>query len=465
MLFKTNHQYFSSRIFFFILLLLTGVSAFAGQLMMEVGQTKTIKSDVKIDTIFGSNPEIVDYEILDVYSYIIYAKSEGLAEVGTYNDAGEVISKDSITVNSLLNSINDLSDTNAQIRARFPKSKLSVQQVGKAYLIEGEADSEVEREDINRVVGEAMGASKNVRKVEINYNGDKEEVPFLEKVDYEVVINHSQTSDVSQINVKLSVVEVNKDFSESIGINWSNLSGSVIGGFTSLTGTANTVRGGYYGKIDANSFNAFINALNNQSNARILAEPNMSMLSGETANLLVGGQIPFASRDKDGTTITYKDFGVQLAVGAKVQKNNRIRMILAQEVSTIAGSYSYDVGNVPYFNTRRSKSTIELADGESFILGGLLSSEDIEGVSKLPVLGDIPILGAFFRHATTERRNKELVIIATVNTVRPVNREQIEYPTFERTGTLERFFNVTPLKEGFEKTLATNFLERGGFIQ
>ncbi|MGR3808768.1 type II and III secretion system protein family protein [Pasteurella testudinis] len=463
--FKKYNKKAAKPFFLFSLLMSVGFSALAAQFTLEAGQTKTIKSAVKIDTIFGSNPEIADYEILDDYSYIIYAKSEGKAEVGAYNEAGEVINKDTITVNALLTSINELNDTNAQIRARFPKSKLSVQQVGKAYLIEGDADSEVEREEINRVVGEALGADKTVRKVEIKYNGEKEEVPFLERVDYSGVVNHSQTSDTAQINVKLSVVEVNKDFSESIGINWSNLSGSVIGGFTGLTTNANTARGGYYGKINANSFNAFINALNNQSNARILAEPNVSMISGETASLLVGGQIPFASKDKDGTTITYKDFGVQLAVGAKIQKNNRIRMILGQEVSTIAGSYNYEVGNVPYFNTRRSKSTIELADGESFILGGLLSSEDIEGINKLPVLGDIPILGAFFRNATTERRNKELVIIATVNTVRPVSRDQIEYPTFERTGTLERFFNVTPMKETFQKTLATNFLERGGFIQ
>ncbi|MGV6988680.1 type II and III secretion system protein family protein [Testudinibacter sp. P80/BLE/0925] len=435
--------------------------SYAANITLAVGETRTIKSNVKIDTIFGSNPDIADYEILDDYSYIIYAKNEGRAEVGTYNEAGEVTNKDTITVNGLLTSINDLGDTNAQIRARFPQSKLSVQKVGKAYLIEGEAESEVEREEITRIVGEALGAGKSVRST--NLNG--EAVPFLEKAEYAGVVDHSQFNETTQINVKLSVVEVNKDFSESIGINWSNLSGSVIGGFTSLTTNANTARGGYYGKIDANSFNAFINALNNQSNARILAEPNVSMISGETANLLVGGQIPFASRDKDGTTITYKDFGVQLAVGAKIQKNNRIRMILGQEVSSIAGSYNYEVGNVPYFNTRRSKSTIELADGESFILGGLLSSEDIEGLSKLPILGDIPILGAFFRHATTERRNKELVIIATVNTVRPLNREQIEYPTFERTGTLERFFNFTPVKDGFQKTLATNFLERGGFIQ
>lgn len=90
-------------------------------------------------------------------------------------------------------------------------------------------------------------------------------------------------------------------------------------------------------------------------------------------------------------------------MGAKVQKNKRIRLALDQSVSTIAGSYAYDnVGTVPYFNTRRAKSIFEVADGESFIIGGLFSSQDAEGINKVPLLGDIPILGSFFRNARTD---------------------------------------------------------------
>ena len=114
-------------------------------------------------------------------------------------------------------------------------------------------------------------------------------------------------------------------------------------------------------------------------------------------------------------------------------------------------------------------STFEVADGESFVIGGLLRKEDAEGIKKVPLLGDVPILGSFFRSATTSRVDKELVIVATVHTVKPVNGSDVVYPSFERTGTMERFFNTTPVKKGAEavyhKTLTTNFLKNGGFIQ
>lgn len=167
-----------------------------------------------------------------------------------------------------------------------------------------------------------------------------------------------------------------------------------------------------------------------------------------------------------GTNIVYKEFGVKLNVGAKIQKNNRIRLTLDQSVSSVAGNYSHgSIGTVPFFNTRRAKSIFEVADGESFIIGGLFSSQDAEGVNKVPILGDLPILGSFFRSAKTDREDKELVIVATVNLVKPVQESDIVYPTFEQTGTMERFFNVTPIKNIYHKTLGANFLRNGGFIQ
>ncbi|HDR1472327.1 TPA: type II and III secretion system protein family protein [Pasteurella multocida] len=326
---------------------------------LEQGGTKLVRTDEKIDTIFVSSPSVADYEILDDNSFIIYAKEEGRAEVTAFGQDGKPLTTDFINVNPLISNINDISDTNRQIKARFPNSNLSVKKVGKAYVIEGKARTLEESEEAHRIVGEALG------------------------------------------------------------------------------------------------------------NGKILAEPSISLLSGETADILVGGELPFAQKDKEGSaTIIYKEFGVKLIVGAKVQKNKRIRLALDQSVSTIAGSYAYDnVGTVPYFNTRRAKSIFEVADGESFIIGGLFSSQDAEGINKVPLLGDIPILGSFFRNARTDREDKELVIVATVNVVKPVHESDIVYPTFEQTGTMERFFNLTPIKNVYHKTLSTNFLRNGGFIQ
>lgn len=441
-------------------------AAYAKTYTLDQGQSQLIETNKRIDTIFVSSPNVADYEILDDHSFMIYAKSEGKSEVVAFGEDGKPLTSDTVNVNTL---INNLTDTNQQIKARFPNSNLSVKKVGKAYVIEGRASSETESEEVSRIVGEALGSGRTVTETKF---GD-EKVTFLDKYAYEGVVNNSSTEDNTQINVKLTVVELNKSFSDALGINWSNfaladgaLNFGSIRGAAAFTGTQGSI-----GFLSATGVSMFINALDEQTNGRVLAEPNISMLSGETANILVGGEVPFIQRDRDGyATVIYKEFGIQLNVGAKLQKNKRIRLILDQSVSTIAQVKEYTgVGDVPWFNTRKAKSTFEVADGESFVIGGLFNKSDSELINKVPVLGDIPILGAFFRSASSKRENSELVIVATVNTIKPVNGDDVVYPEFEKTGTMERFFNATPIKKGakgvYHKTLTSNFLQNGGFIQ
>lgn len=440
--------------------------ASAANITMDAGQSRTIKTNSKIDVIFAPAPAVANYEIIDDNTFIIYATGEGKTEITAFGEGGNILSTNMITVNGALKSMSSNEGSpRVQIKNSIANGNVSIEQVGKAHVVKGKAASVAEKEKIERMVGEATGANK--QKIE-KLIGD-ERMPFLDKVEYEGVISDIKTPAVPQINVKLSVVEVNKDLSESLGINWANMTGSVIAGFQNTAGGLSSsglssAAGGLYG-INARTFSAFINAINTQNRARVLAEPNISMLSGETADLLVGGEIPFISRSREETTVVYKEYGVKLNVGAKVMDNNRIRMILAQEVSSLAGTLNYEYGNVPYFSTRRSKSVFELNNGESFILGGLLSVEDIEGLTKLPVLGDIPILGAMFRSANTERRKKELVIVATVNMVNPVLPSEVTYPTFNRTSNIQRVLNIDPMLTNKEKQAVGKFLENSGFIE
>ncbi|WP_165888689.1 type II and III secretion system protein family protein [Mannheimia granulomatis] len=431
---------------------------------LEQGQSQLIKTSQKIDTIFVSSPDVADYEILDDNTFMLYAKNEGKAEIIAFDNNGNALTEDFVNVNNV---INNISATNEQIQTRFPDSGLSVKKIGKAYVIEGKAKNSIESEEINRIVGEALGSQKKVIEKKIKHDNAEEEVPFLNKYQYDGVINNANEEAATQVNVKLTVAEVNKTFSDAIGINWNNLSGNFfknLGG-TSISGGFSN-KGGQLALVNSNNLNVLISALDNQNNGKILAEPNISMLSGETADILVGGEVPFVQRNKDGElNILYKEFGIKLLVGAKVQKSDRIRLILSQSVSTIAGNYEIENNSIPIFNTRRSKSTFEVGNGESFIISGLLNKQDLEGVKKVPILGDIPILGAFFRSANSSRESKELVVVATVNLVKPVDSSQILYPTFENTGTMERFFNTTSLKNVYHKTLTSNFLKNGGFIQ
>lgn len=440
------------------------LNAYAQNFSLEKGATQLIQTKEKIDTIFVSSPNVADYEILDDNTFIIYAKDEGKAEVTAFGADGRPLTSDTVNVD---NAVAGITDTNKQLKARFPNTDLSVKKVGKAYVIEGKARTQEESDEVRRIVGEALGTGRKVTETKFKRDGEEEHLPFLDKYQYDGVIDSTNVRDTTQINVKLSVVEVNKKLSEAMGINWSHVAGNgpLLGGNFSAAGGFNGTQGIL--RLDAQGISTFVNALDNQANGKILAEPNISMLSGETADILVGGEIPFAQRDKEGSpTIIYKEFGVKLLVGAKLQKNNRIRLALDQTVSTIAGNYNFEgLGTIPYFNTRKAKSLFEVANGESFIIGGLFSSNDIEGINKVPFLGDIPILGSFFRNASTDREKKELVIVATVNVVKPLDEKDIVYPDFEQTGTMERFFHTTPLKNVYHKTLTSNFLKNSGFIQ
>ncbi|MBR0573545.1 MULTISPECIES: type II and III secretion system protein family protein [Pasteurellaceae] len=449
-------------ILFVVTTLFVPTQVLAGKFYLDKGESKHFQLKDKIDTIFISAPNIADYEILDDNNFVVYAKDIGRTDINVLGLDGKQLISNTFFVNDAINS---LANVNEQINIRFPKSSLRVKKIGQAYVIEGKAKSKSEAEKAARVVGAAIGDDYKVTKRKLG----GEEISFLDSYEYKQVINNAEISLSEQINVKLTVVDVNKKFSESLGIDWTSISGNALKGLTNgatqIEGRFNNGKGSV-AFLNANNLAVFINAINNKDNGKILAQPNISLLSGETSTFLVGGEIPLFNRNKNGDpTITYKSFGIKLDVGAKLLDNDKIRLRLNQEVSTLSSPVHYEEIKVPLFNIRRSSSTLELADGESFIIGGLYSSEDAEGLAKIPFLGDIPILGAFFRQAKTEKVERELVVVATVNLVKPVQGDDIVYPDFEKTGTLERFFNTTPFKNIYYRTLTTNFLKRGGFIQ
>nr|WP_255324619.1 hypothetical protein [Budvicia aquatica] len=206
--------------------------------------------------------------------------------------------------------------------------------------------------------------------------------------------------------------------------------------------------------------------MSNDSIARVLAEPNLSVLSGETADFLVGGEIPIVTTSQNGTNVQYKEFGIKLNIGAKVSDTRRIRLMLGEEVSSLDNVYKTDAGDsFPALKTRRARTTVELGDGESFLLGGLINASEKESLARVPYVGDIPILGAFFRNASTERNRTELVVVATVNLVKPVSSRDIVFPDFVHTSTTERFFNFSGFRDSRNQKRAMDFLNKGGFVK
>jgi pilus assembly protein CpaC len=174
-----------------------------------------------------------------------------------------------------------------------------------------------------------------------------------------------------------------------------------------------------------------IEALESNGMVRTLAEPNLTALSGQTADFLAGGEYPVPVQGEDGVGIEFKPFGVNMAFTPTVVQDEIINLDLNAEVSSIGEILELggSTQGLPSLNTRRASTTVELRDGESFAIAGLLQDDFRDSVGQVPWLGDLPILGALFRSANYQREQTELVIIVTAHLVNPVRGEALALPT------------------------------------
>jgi pilus assembly protein CpaC len=244
------------------------------------------------------------------------------------------------------------------------------------------------------------------------------------------------------VQVEVKVVEVNKTALRQLGLNVINRNGGfAFGSFgpsqlTSFTTTDGQL-GFQYTTPIASAFNlilgssthrwaADLSVLQSNGMARVLAEPTLVALSGQSASFLAGGELPIPEPQGLGTTaIVFKPFGIGLTVTPTVLATDRIALKVAPEVSDLnyTNALMFNGVQIPSINTRRADTTVELGDGESFVVGGLVSRTTSSLVNKIPLLGDIPIIGAFFRDLNYSQNDKELVIVVTPHLVQPIARD------------------------------------------
>jgi pilus assembly protein CpaC len=169
---------------------------------------------------------------------------------------------------------------------------------------------------------------------------------------------------------------------------------------------------------------AMINALERSGFAYTLARPSLLAMSGQSASFLAGGEVPIPvpSAGSDTIAIEYKEFGIRLTLTPTVIDRNRITLKVAPEVSELDYTNAVQIQGiqVPALTVRRTDTSVSLADGESFVISGLISSNNRSTINKFPGLGDIPILGAFFRDSNISREEKELLMIVTPHLVQPL---------------------------------------------
>ncbi len=265
----------------------------------------------------------------------------------------------------------------------------------------------------------------------------------------EKVVNLMQVSGVHQVMLEVRVAEMSSTLTKRLGINFGAVASGNFFGVGLLNNLisvptdppSNPLLNPFDISESINSllrFNAgdvtvsgFIDALKEDGLARVLAEPNLVTLSGQEASFLAGGEFPIPVPNDNDITIEFRSFGVALSFTPTVLSPDKISIQVAPEVSELDFSNAVTVGGlrVPGLTVRRASTVIELGDGQSFAIAGLLRETVREVVSKFPILGEIPILGALFRSSSFERGETELIIIVTPRLVKPLDVAKQPLPT------------------------------------
>jgi pilus assembly protein CpaC len=264
------------------------------------------------------------------------------------------------------------------------------------------------------------------------------------------VSNLMSVGGTQQVMLKIKFAEVSravtKELSSTIGFldnSGSNFLGGVLGG--NFNGVSNVINGsgslssnrngaiGFSFNVGAVEFGVLLEALESKGLVRTLAEPNLTALSGQEATFLAGGEIPIpVAQENDTISVEYKPFGVELAFTPTVVDGDVINIQINSSVSSIDPTNTFTTNGgltLTAFRRREAETTVEMRDGESFAIAGLLQDDFRDLNSQVPWLGDIPVLGALFRSADYERNLSELVIIVTPHLVTPVRGEALALPT------------------------------------
>lgn len=257
------------------------------------------------------------------------------------------------------------------------------------------------------------------------------------------VINQLKVELSAQVNISVRIVEVSRSLSSELGMNWeatlknnnyffsnaSSLFTATNTGITPLRTATNAVAGGSHTR-GSTSVAGLLTALSEDGLATVLAEPNLTAMSGETAGFAAGGEVPIVIITNNNVSIEYKQYGVIMRMTPTLLSPNRISLHVAPEVSDLSdeGAVTLEGNVIPAFKVRRADTTVELASGQSFALAGMLRSNINQSISGVPGLKDIPGLGRLFETEKNDQADTELVIIATAYVVEPTSPGDLQVP-------------------------------------
>jgi len=376
-----------------------------------VGQSRLISFDRPIERFAVSNPEIAEAVLVTPNQVMVNGKAFGQINFIAWEKGSARFIVFDVFVRT------NLSLIDSQIRALFPKEDIRLSQANGSVVLSGTVSDPRIATQAEAVV-QAAGF-KTVNMLE------------------------SPVKAASQVQLQVRVAEVSRNRMRELGTSYAYQATPGTGGYlnsgTGPSSLGNLDSGVLTGTI-ANSLNlfvmggntlAFLRALQQQGALRALAEPNLIAMNGQEASFLAGGEYPVpvvqANGDRSTVSIIFKEYGVRLNFKPTIIDEDHIRLELEPEVSTLdfVNGVKFEGFLIPALKARRAKTGIELRDGQSFALAGLLDNSESQTLSKVPGVGDIPILGNLFRSKQFQKNESELMFIVTAQLVKPVNRDDL----------------------------------------
>ncbi len=401
----------------------------AGQLDVPLNKSQTVTLDRPFGRAMIGSEEVADIMPISDRSIYVLGKKIGATSLTVYDKAGRVIAVMDVAVGP------DVLSLRRQLGELMPGENISARIANDAVILSGVVSS--------------SAAAQNAVQIAGTYAGEK-------------VVNMMGVGSSQQVMLEVRFSEINRQTGKEIGVggffrNGSGRFDGVIGNGASLTPDPDTGNGVLKLGAITDTFGIFrrnfniagldilgvLDSLEEKGMAKTLAEPTLVALSGEKASFLAGGEFPIPVVQGGGgiggngasITIEFKPFGVSLGFTPTILADGVINMIVEPEVSSIDPNNSIVLNDItiPGLQTRRASTTLELRDGESFAIAGLLRQDFRNTVRQVPLLGSIPIIGSLFRSTGFQRGETELLIVVTPRLVQPIKPSQVALPT-ERAG-------------------------------
>jgi pilus assembly protein CpaC len=376
-----------------------------GKVTVAVGQSETLRVSEAFENVVVGNPAVADVAPLTDQTMYLLGGAVGTTNLAIYNAESELIAVIDVEVTS------DVRGLREALNAALPGQPIQIRSVGGRIMLQGAVADAL-------IVDRAMDIARD-------FAGEAG------------VTNALTVASPQQVMLEVRMIEAQRTLGRDLGVNWRAESGGFR--FSTFRPSPNarsaplTSEGTPFGSILSNflaggvDVDVLIQALESKGVARRLAEPNLTALSGQPASFHAGGEFPVPTRSNRSvgtegdeeviTSVSFKPFGVRLSFTPTVLGDGLINLLIEPEVSE--PNFANAVLGIPSLSTRRARTTVELRDGQSMAMAGMLQTINSRNIDQVPWLGDVPILGALFRSSGFQKDETELVVIVTPRLVQP----------------------------------------------